>query len=76
MTITSEDAVNSMISDEIDGESVTDAIASARTIVVSVEDESAINNEPCPPDEGDDQPGDAPATPEPASDEPDSDEEE
>lgn len=76
MTITSEDALNSMISAEIESESLTDAVASARMIVVSVDDENAINNEPCPPDEGDDQPGEAPATPEPGSDEPDSDDEE
>jgi hypothetical protein len=74
MTITSEDALNSRISDEIASESITDAIASAREIVISVEDESAINKEPGPPDEGG-IPCETPAPPEPGPDEPDSGEE-
>jgi hypothetical protein len=71
MTIASEEAVNSMISDEIESESVTDAIASAREIVISVEDESAINNQPSAPDEVE-APSDVPSTPptEPGPDEP------
>jgi hypothetical protein len=73
MTITSEDAVNNMISDEIESESVTDAVASAGMIVVSVDDENAINNQPGAPDEGEapsDEPEDAPPT---GPDQPDSD---
>ena len=52
MTITSEDAVNSLISDEIESESVTEAIASASMIVVPVDTEMATNPQPGPPDEG------------------------
>jgi len=76
MTITSEDAISSMISDEIESESVTDATASAREIVISVEDESAINNQPCAPDESE-APSDVPSQrpTEPGPDQPDSGEE-
>ncbi len=41
MTITAEDALRSMISGEIESESVTDATASARAIVITVKDEEA-----------------------------------
>ncbi|MGA7238151.1 MAG: hypothetical protein WBY44_20870 [Bryobacteraceae bacterium] len=78
MTITSEDAVNSMISDEIESEFATDAIASGRTIVVPVDDENATPKQPGSPDEGDtpcDEPSDAPPSEEPGTDEPDSDRE-
>jgi hypothetical protein len=77
MTITSEDAVNSMISDEIESELVTDAIASDRPIVVLVDDETAITKQPGDPDEGDtpcEEPSEPPAE-EPEPDEPNSDSE-
>jgi hypothetical protein len=76
MTIGSEAAVTSMISDEIESESVTDAIASAREVVISVEDESAKTKQP---DEGEapcDEPDDVPPSTEPEPGEPDSDDQE
>jgi len=75
MNITSEDAVSSLISDEIENESLTEATASARTIVIPVDSEMALTN---PPDEGEAVreeplvPSETPTPEEPGPDEPDS----
>jgi hypothetical protein len=78
MNLTSEDAVNSLVSDEIEGESLTEATASASTIVVAVDSEMAVTKEPDEGEEPCDEPGEAPESPEsePEPDEPDSDDQE